>query len=344
MLTAEPPALDRLLQFLQGADRLKVNFTAKIGDGKEQPAAGTIAWDRPDQMLFRVRFEGNSYTFAVGKKRTIEIDGASHRYVESAAFGQVAPPVGMLSGLPDFTFPHILLSQSKGDLAPGRFGYRANGTALLSNVQTDRITGDTGRGKIDLFIDRAGRLIRYVAMQDTGEGPTRVTFDFTHYEVNGKLPPDLFSPAIPAGFDAAMLPREVAPIQSGEQFPGGWKRVGTGAGEPWSGVERTLIVFVAGQDPPAAHAAVSLKALAAKVRLAYLSADPKGAVPSGYPPAATYVDPKGDAYSKLRAPGTPMFFLTDTGGRVIRLWFGFDRAKRAQFEQEVLGAAAATRK
>lgn len=332
--------LDRFFNRMDSAKSFQTNFVAKI-DGRQETAKGTFAIRQPARLKFVAHSGPSKYVYAAGPHRTIEYESALKRAAEYAPSPVAAPPDSRVSGTADFWFPTILMLRERNQLrVPDRaitYGKSAVGGRAVDVVRA------TNEGMIFEFtIDSEGKLLSCVWPQNTGDGVLAVRFEFNDIVFNAPLPESFFDLSAPAGFEAVAAPRELYPLNAGDEFPNVWVNRATQRAENvWHASGNSLVVAASTDEATIARAAPFIKQLRAITTV--ITMDERGALISTLKEFRHLYDPTGRAYERLRAPGTPAFYVLDSEGRILKFQLGFDAKRSAEFLSEFRKSLDATR-
>jgi hypothetical protein len=323
------PALDRLAKFFQESPHLSADLAVHA---RNSPSAGQgrLVLSRPNRMLFTMRFGDSQFRYSATEEGVVEIADHDRIYKEGHPLPRLFVPESSLSYMSVFAFPAVFIPGDLRQLVTG-MTFRHEGVEQVRGVDTDRVVGSyddpEGTSTIETWIDVAGRPLRYKMNYLTAGGRVESTIDLSNYEVTG--PKDLkeFHLDLPNGYVPDALPREPWPLEVGEAFPiDGWQRKGS-AQELFR--EPTLVAVLDASCAASQRALGALKALGADHPLVVVATDRGGTTFPELSEGPTLYDPQGKALLRLRAAGTPFFFVVQKGGAVARRWYGFapDREK-----------------
>lgn len=300
--------------------------------GIDIPGSGTITVQRPNRMLFTIKWGPDDYQVGWSENRTIEIVRQLKTYFESGPYPQLYQPESHLTDLPKLGFPIVLLAADVRTLYPG-VAHKLVGEESVGGVVCDHVKGAPG---FEIWIAKDGRPMRYRFSDDSPLGPVAVKFEFSKWAPAADINLSRFEPIAPAGFRPHALPRDPYPLQPGMSFPtSGWvgPRGATGALK----FDRpTLIVVSAADCDASARAAPALRELEGSA--AIWTFTDSGRAPSALIRYPAYRDSAQRTLPRLLAPGTPLFLLVGKDGKILKTWLGFSRARSAEFVKSVKAA------
>lgn len=338
---SSPGPLDRYFHLMDRSKSFQARFEARI-DGRPERATGTFALKHPNRLKF-VAYSGNSkYVYVAGPNRTVEYEASLQRYAEFATGPVVTPPESRVSGTADFWFPTILVLREQKQLRVPVGSLKVQGKSVVRGIDVEVVRAIHQGMAFEFQIDAQGRLICCVWPQNTGDGLLMVRFDFFDIVLNAQLQDKFFDISAPAGFNAVAAPRELHPLNAGDEFPDVWvDRLSKKVEAPWGSAGRTLIIAASPDDSALSKAQASIQQLKASV--AVITMDSQGSPIPALKSYRHFYDPSGRAYERLGVPGTPAFYVVDSSGRIVKFHLGFDPRRAADFVAEFRKALGATR-
>jgi hypothetical protein len=262
---------------------------------------------RPDSLYFHLAFGSDEYTYTILNGQATEVDLGNKVYDEYAVPRWSAPQANGSDWVGSF-FPTVFVD---------------DGVVLPT----------------DCFDDQ-GHVIQYAIGSGDTNDTKRNAITFKNYKVNEPIPDAKFKLAVPTGVSVFSTPRPAPPFQIGEVLPN------VAIFGP-NGKSVHLVQVIGGKhsilallDPESLPCRASIGVLkkVKGVGVIVLNAEPKGAgLKSGLP---TYHDPAGRLANALRAPMMPLYYLVDSGGKVIAEWYGFDRHHPEKFADQLSATIA----
>ena len=337
-------AAARFEKFMRSANSLKVDMGLKVSSVAEQ-GKGLFQMKRPEHLLFAMKWRMSDYSFSIAGEQCVAIERGSKVFREYGAIGRYFLPEPDISATSEYAFPLPLLTGSLRFVVPTGVKFVAAGKTTFDGAPADLVraqytvpgTNVTVEGKID----KQGKLLEFTTKYG-GDEPQIRSLSFRNYRVNPTLSDSSFVTEIPVGYTARTLPPDSHPIEFGESWPmDNWMPV-SGSGN-LKALAQNRVLFIAIGDPDCEASMRSVRAIDALAK----RIEDKGGVsvaicPSQSSPKPVYksvpnfYDPTGRLFSRLRIPGTPIFYLVSPKGTVTRLWYGFDSAQSAEFAKDVL--------
>lgn len=333
--------LQRLDKFVQSAQSLSVD--CKLTSSKEAtPGAAHLVFVRPSNMLYSLKWGQIDYKFVGNGSGSIDLERVHKVYDVQPEWSTLASPRTELaadSGVPS-VFPSYLITDPSS-LASLKYGGQTN----INGVAADELDATAGKVNLRLYVNSAGEPVRYhydwtSQKQDGTVEKGSLQCDLSNYKVNLSPSQALFQFAVPTGYRELTLPLDDRPAGVGEKFPfDGWTGSGTSLADEVKQKDSLIVVTDQDCDPSAASAsAVKQLADGGNLSVLVVSLSPTGAKPAGLDSYPTYYDPKGDVRRKANFPGTPMFYLVNKTGDIIKVWYGFDPDSAADFVKDVQAA------
>lgn len=324
-------------------------FTANLRmtvSGAPDEGAGSISVKAPDYLVFKMKWGKSDYSFSVRQNDIVAIERESKTYREYGGIGGFFIPEPDISRTPAYGFPAAIMAGTLKAMVPDGVPLKADGKGTIEGVAVDYVSGtwqvQVGSITARAAIDGLGRPVEFERKLSGNNGAfTRIRVG--GYRVNEPMSPADFATPIPAGFVPETLPADSYPVNVGEKFPlKGWTALSGSANLETLTAKKVLFLAVGSPHCEASkRAAASVRAIAKSVEskggvAAAISTDPAKGQSPVFATIPNFYDPKGQAFDRLRAPGTPMFFLIAPNGRVTRVWYGFDVAKTGAFSNDVL--------
>lgn len=296
---------------------------------------GTFVVQRPNRMNYRIQWMGDDYEIAWSENRTVEFVRNLKMYYESGPYPRLYQPESHLTDVAKFGFPLFLLAADLKSIYPG-IALKLVGKETLGGVVCDHVRGGTGSG-FDVWVAADGRPMRFRYDDQDMQGEASVKYDFSKWTSAASTPLSTFEPSVPAGFRPHALPRDPYPIQPGSMFPtDNWVQA-NGQPAALKFGKPTVAVFSASDCEASGRSAAALRELT-KDMTVWIFTD-SGRVPPALARFPAYRDRAGRTLSRVLAPGTPLFVLIGTDGRVKKTWFGFTASQSSQFVSEFRAAA-----
>jgi hypothetical protein len=341
----EGDPVTRFEKYMRSVSSLKVDMDLKVS-GVKEIGNGYFQAKQPNFVLWVMKWGPSDFSFSSAGDEIVAIEKFKKVYREYGAVGRLFIPESDISSTPEYGFPLPLLSGSLTSLLPNGVHFSGQGKALVEKVPVDVVraefTTPSAKVTVQAKVDEKGRLLECVTTYGGG-GPSQIrTLTFKNYRANQALSEASFRTPIPKGFTPQTLPADAFPVNFGERMPlDGWKPV-SGSGDIKT-LAQNKVLFVAIGDP---NCEVSVRAAKTVASLAK-DVEAKGGISVAICPASSspqpvyttipnFYDPTGKIYPRLRAPGTPMFFLVSPKGLVTRVWYGFDEAQAAEFVKDAL--------
>ncbi len=298
----------------------------------------------PMSQLFEARSPGMSYRLAQSEGRILELDSNLRKYDRfhgALSLIDPSPEISVIAwkSYPAFFRPGYLstvLRQADKETVgvfdpPGQ-------KSVMSYTASD---GDSDRIKV--WLDSSGTVRRIRQDYQTQMGPGYLDLLVKKWTWNPTLSPSIFSTRLPLGYSPISLEDNRVPLTISSPIPEGpWleaftNRLVKGPALVESGP--LLLVVTSPGCPASARLIPFMKSLqefmkARKGKLIELSDqhDQQGLKDNGWP---LYSDAQGTLDKALSVPGTPMFYLFDSAGKVAGLWFGDNPDKRDVLKSEI---------
>jgi outer membrane lipoprotein-sorting protein len=332
----DPPVkadpLAKYESFMKSHPALEVDFKMSI-NGKEV-GQGTMKIKRPGLMLFKSSGDGFNYTLSITPNDYLELENkeadpdtgqAFSRYDEFPSQAKLEVYDSEISPLGNATIPGVLLSPNLKEIFADKYDSTQDGT---STVLHRKFQGFRGPEETWATIDEEGKITVLKRKITRQQGTQELDWKFGHYSVPSDVSLKAFQAFIPAGYKAYTVPRLKRPLAIGETAPTqGWKLHG-----------KTVDLVRQAHNKPFLLVYAQPGSLPADRALAWLDGI-KGKVPTFIIGQDGLSDPDGTRVEELAPPGSPMFYLIGSNGKVEKLWFGFDPDRPAGFRDDVLRTA-----
>lgn len=324
--------LDRLALFCRRAQSLAVSLRIT---SPARPGVGTarLVFVRPNRMSYTFHWNDIEYRFSETPQITWDANLGTKTYCDYPDWPKLAPPSATISPAPRIMFPGFLPSGDLRALGVGRF--KTIPSAEIGGTLCDGVEGISTSARVDLYVGADGRPLRYVIFSQSG----RYQADLSNWQINKNQSGALFGGNPPLGFHEYSVPLPVAPLAIGSQFPLlGWTAL-RGSTDFAAVVQAkpTLVLLTDRASGPAQRSAASLTKLAGRgvCNVAVVSLDPRGGVPPGLQAFPCFSDPLGSNVRLVNPPGSPLYYLLHAGGKVAKVWYGYDAGNGAAFEKDV---------
>ncbi|MEA2551843.1 MAG: AhpC/TSA family [Fimbriimonadaceae bacterium] len=302
-----PDAYDRFVEYLNAAQTLSVHIEFRR-QGVDAPGHADLTIVRPDKLRFEVKWGTEDYTYSVVDGHAVEVDRSTKTYDEYPVRQGLPCPQATASSWVTALFPEIFTSKENRPPASG--------------------------------IDDAGRITTYAIV--SGDPAVKTDFTFSEYKVNEAVADSAFALAAPLGYRSVTTARFPPAWQIGEQLPMGLLAK-TGSNEPVDILQsmsgKPAVIAVLSPDCPPGLASIPMLKAIKNAQVLVFNVDVKGK-DIQTAPMPTYYDPKGEMYNLVRAPLTPLFYLVDGKGKILNLWYGFDRTKPEALAKQIETAVA----
>ncbi len=270
-----------------------------------QKGAGTYRLKRGKLHRLDLKLADSNYSFLQSPAGSLELERNQAMYVEEPPYPVLYAPESRISEAPSFGFPLPILAGDLYKTWPGKTTATKGADSTPELEHWTFATESRGTTKSEAWIRANGQLSRYDYELETQNDTIKASFVFAGYK--DLTDRDVIGLEIPDGFVPYALANELEPIQPGSDVP---SELGAKSG---------LALIVAKDDPLSA---------AAIVRFSELS--------------PTIVTATRSLFEKLKMPGLP-FFVLKKGGKVARIWYGFDRSSPNTLFNEIKGALGITK-
>lgn len=298
-------------------------------------ASSTLLLNRGTSALYHMKWDGLDYVVSSTSHGYREVD-YTHRTYDERDFGQGFYLTSSRI-CPAFSeaFPFSLLQTDIRRLAPPKSTWTVKNVATSAQVST-RFEGEMGtHTEIDVVVASDGTLQSVHSIQQSPMGTKNTLWEFSGYRKVKTTKANDYFVSLPLGYVPFAFENDQEPPQAGTLAPAtGWVVAGTSKPVNLLSLAKgkTALWAYLGQDClPSTASQTSLKRLAKRLPVLRLGGP--------HVAGADYKDLSGALADKLGASSTPLFLLVGKDGKVIKLWMGYDAAKSAQFEQEIVGAA-----
>lgn len=337
LILGQAPSSESILrrydQFLAKADTLSMVVKSKL-NGKDLGTA-TMIIDKPNRLSIRIKFGVHQASFVLNEHEGLEVNRAASVYSDHRSVGQVYLPEFNLIPAIRYTIPFSAIRGNTQGMLPSGVKPTVTTKVVVNGVVTDQLSArqkdQMSDMEVKVWIDSAGRLVKFFSRVMTMQGPIQVEQDITSYVVNSKLSDSIFSTKRPLGFSPYELPHADYALPQGEAVPNvQLKAADSGKAESLKNLiaGKNCLVLVA--DPDFANNSALLKSIrevSMKIpdfKLVVLSnrRDPGSAKRIGV--SSAFYDPTGKELLKLAIPGAPTMLLIDKKGILTQAFMGFD--------------------
>jgi hypothetical protein len=338
--------VDKCNAFLKSATTLSVHVEASA-DRIPGKGVGTLTFSRPSKLHFEMNWSGQRYAYTAAGKEGLEMERGAETYAEFdlPGSGFTAPP-GVVSYLPKFGFPAVLVVKDVGRLLFGPQRVKLVGEESVAGSKAlhlqSSVKGEEGSAQVDLWVRPNGEPAKFKVDVQSVSQSIHYAQTYSGYVLNKSVSPATYATLAPRGFTPYAFTDEPVPIQPDAPMPlRGWADLKTGAAANLDKQipQRRLFALMAPGCEPSMRALPTLKVLDKTIPVVILSAESSRNVRWPETGLRICYDPAGDAVSKLNSPGTPFFILTNGKGNVMRVWYGFDPAQSEALAREIAEAA-----
>ena len=331
--TTADEVLDRYAAAHKTPPRLEATMSAQVDDSPI--VAARLLLDGRQRALFRVSTPASTYTESIGPNMRREIETSQRLYDETPCLGIVTEE-SRLSTSAMFFPEWARIADLRQYVRGGK--WELKGSELINGFGCDRLhvkTGDRSSGfEASVAVDQAGNLIHMNWKGWSPQGSATKNWTIKTLKMRSSFKPGEFDVAIPIGYMPFSVDTPAIDVSVGEQFPlAGWTdpRGNTVDLKTVTGSKPTLIAILGEECDASARALRWLQMLKSKLPLVFIT---DGAKPRLVADALT--NPKGDLLNIIAYPATPFFAWIDGSGVVRALWMGFDPAKAAELERDIL--------
>ena len=298
-LARRSAANTKFRKMIDAANTLSVDMDIKqIGNPVDGHAV--LVLKRPNKLYYHMQWGNAAYTYTILNGQATEVDLGTKTYDEYAVPGWTAPEANGSDWVGSF-FPTVFVT-SELLLPPDCF-------------------------------DEQGHVTHY-AIGSGDEVTEKNSITFSNYRMNEPVSDSKFKQTVPVGLSVYGTPRPAPPIQINGKLPD--VKLNKGTLVEAIGGSHALIALL---DPSSAPCVASLKVLknVKGTKVIVLNANSKG---SGLLAGSlrTYYDPSGNLEDALRAPMTPLYYFVDGKGKVLNVWYGFDRDNPKKFADQITAA------
>jgi len=306
-LAKRSAANNKFRKWFSTARTLSVDITINQV-GNPVPGKATLVLERPDKLFYNLKWAKDDYTYTIDNGVATEVDLGQKSYE--------------VYDVPGWSPPE------------------ANGSDWVTSFFPNYFVDDKILLPPDCF-DSEGRVSHYAIGSGTDTGFHKNTVTFANYKINMPVPESRFKQTIPAGLSVYGTPRPAPPIQIGEVLPNVSVVSATGRKttlmQALSG-KQTLVACV---DPDCAPSMASLSLLKKlnKPSVLVLNLNPKNGVKLASLPV--FHSSSGNLMDAMRAPMTPLYYFVNGSGKVLNVWYGFDRDQPSKFADQIKEAVKA---
>ena len=296
------------------------------------PGTATMFFVRPNQLRYELKWQQIDYRFTANEHGSMDYEANSKKYDMQNGWSALAVPrteMAAISGA-SLTFPFFLVDPTMTKYVSD---VKLAGHSTINGVEADELDSHIRSLQIKVFVDGEGKPVRYWYGHQNGG----VQCDLSDYQLNQSYPADFFSIDPPSGFQELSLPIEDRPVGVGQKFPAdGWTSSSGKLSDLFSKKDSLVVVTDEGCEPSARSLATLQKIQnSGDMNVVSITLSPAGHEPAGFDKFPTYYDPSGVQVKALQVPGTPLFYLVNRSGQIVKVWFGFDADNADAFEKDV---------
>lgn len=328
---AQSGPAERLVHFLNSADRRGIAFTAKSGG---YVAKARLSHVMPDQQMVAFDTPEGKIDFYQQGKRVLLVLHDSKSYFEYKTRGTMAPPppeAGMCSDLyPNFLWSFRKLENLKAAKPDGQETVRGIACDRLKVVEA--FMGGESTAHFSVAPD--GMLLRAVIQPPNNP---EIVYDFTEYTwPYFDISSWVYLP--PIGYVLGNAPTLHTPVSAGTKVDmKSWKGADF-VGMNKKGLALLVTAEGGGPDESLAKGAGEMVAALKKIGVAFAEVHLDGSAPKRAWPVVA--DPSGAIERQLDLPVTPYILFLDAQGTVLRGWAGYAPDQKKNLVQTALEAYA----
>jgi hypothetical protein len=325
--TSADQVLDRFANARKTPLRVEAAIDASIGDS---PNYATKIWvDGQARTLFLAKSPSGVYRASLKPSLIRETDETSKMYDEHPYHGW------SLQGLrlsPAATlFPSWMAIPDLRKIA-GAGKWELKGYQVRDGIGFDRLhlrSEQNGAGvEMNVDVDSRGFIVGFDQDQWNPMGRMRRKWIVTNYRPRVSFTSSEIELPVPIGYMPFALDYPQIGVVVGDMFPlKGWSR-------PLTPKAKSLVVLYGEDCEPSRKALPWLQGLQKRMPITYISDGSPKLVPSALS------DRSGKLLEKLSYQATPTMYLLDEKGKVIGIWMGYDPAKAASVQKEIIEVAA----
>ena len=334
-------AVSRFEKYMRSATTLRVDMGLK-GSSEPGVGKGSFLIKRPGHVLFQMKWGASDYVFSCMPDESIALEKGKKLYREYGAVGQLFLPEPDISSTPEYAFPLPLLAGSLRALAPQGTKFETVGKSGSTDLVRAHFATPMADITIEAKIDATGKLLECTRTVHGMPKSDVTTQSFKNYVINKPVADASFAIEIPKEFVPQTLPDDSYPLNVEEKWPiEGWISVDGTASLKSIAQNKVLFIAVGDTTCEVSQRSVSAvdqlaKDVVVKGGAAIAICPTKSSPKPIYKGVPNFYDPSGKILQRLRAPGTPIFFLVSPKGYVTRVWYGFDGALTSEFVKDVL--------
>ncbi len=345
--TGAPSAIERNKAFVARAKGMTVEYTVTDTRAKETGKARIEIYN-PAFERFSIEWGGERFRYFQSLSGGISIRDDWKAYAENYALPRYGMVPETMTGAASYGYPMFMFAPSLDKIYPNS-QQTGKGQESIRGVQCDKVTvgpPDNEGNNSTFWIDKDGRVLRWVRVS-SAQGQTFTTvFDITKYEGTASNNPGHYTSGLPLGYVPYSIPLpRTRPVQTGEKAPlGSWLDVRRGSKVNVASNKPVAIVFTdpdclvcAKIEPFLASLRQQLKAKGCS--LVEVSLGTKRPNTDRKDKDRTVVwDSDGAIEAKFGTIGTPFFFVVDKEGMLVRGFQGYTKELEPKISQTLLSA------
>ncbi|MCH7904108.1 MAG: redoxin domain-containing protein [Armatimonadetes bacterium] len=341
-------AADRFERYMSRANSLTVDIEVRE---KSSPLVGRgiLEWRRPNSQRFTIDWGRERFEFVQSPKGVISIRHDWMQYHENFARNTIAPPAEELADNAQLAYPDILLATTLS----GDDSWKPNGTEIIAGVLCDALRSPLrtafGEGHTTVWIDPAGRVLRWHRLMNGRTQVIDITVDLLNYKSTSRSSSNFYSVEPPLGYSPASIPLPMSPtITVMQPAPlGKWYDARAKRNVDVAAKAKDRFIAIVFTDPEsnickaAEPAFNSLRQLLAEhdCELIELSlGDKQPDLDNKDPERPVFWDRNGEIERSYGIVGTPYIVVVDPSGNITRAWQGYRKELRDEMFETLLKA------
>lgn len=339
----------RFKQWMAAHPALSVDFQMKLNDAPSL-AKGKLIFIRPNRQFYQVSLGNDGYLMRQNSTGVLELDTISRQYELNGPQPGLAASGGLISGLPQYTYPYVLTGGDLKRFVPPGAPFKLESPVSIRGTKTDHLNvsvqSQGGSFKLDAYIDNQGRMLKMRLARAAADQKVTQDFDFLAYGLPSN-DPKLFSPIPPSGSVPWTVDTHPYPLQIGSTVP---KNLFTSAelisgSRPPSVAGPMVVVYTYGDCEVAASAGDFFRKLTSALKskgvtmVEMIGGSAKPGPDAQMSSRYRLWDKSGAADRLLRPQGSPTFYLV-LGGKIEGLWMGYDPDHSASMLKEIVDSAS----
>ena len=341
-------AAERFERFISKADSLTVDIEVRE---KSSPLVGrgTLEWRRPNSQRFKIDWGSERFEFVQSSKGLISIRHDWKQYREDFAWDRIAPPSDEIADNARLAYPDILMATALS----GDDSWQPHGTEVIAGVLCDALRAPLrtvfSEGHTTVWIDAAGRVLRWHRLMQGRPQAVDLTIDFLNYRSTSRSASNFYSVDPPLGYSPASIPLPKSPTVTVMQpaLLGTWYDARARRNVDVAAKAKDRFIAIVFTDPEsdicdAAEPALdSLRQLLAEhgCELIEMSLGNRRPELDGKDPErSVFWDRNGDIERSYGIVGTPYIVVVDPSGNITRAWQGYREELRDEMFATLLKA------